>query len=336
MLVFATETSCDETSICIMENKKIVEHIIFSQEIHNKHGGVVPELASREHLGKLQEISEKILNNSNIQPKKIDVFAATCGPGLIGSLLVGSTFTKSLAIHYNKPFIAINHLEGHIRSTSFNNNIKYPQLILLLTGGHTQMYLMNEENNIEFLGESIDDALGEAFDKVAKMLNLNYPGGPEIEKLAKYGDEDYFDLPKPLINDSNFNFSFSGIKTHINLLIKKNKFENKFLRDLSASFQKTISEIIIHKLLKGIEKLNDKNISIKSISVVGGVANNEYIKKKLENIFDSKKIDLYYPIKEMKNDNAAMIAWVCMKNYKIGDNDILFKPSPRMPILENK
>ena len=290
MLVFATETSCDETSICIMENKKIVEHIIFSQEIHNKHGGVVPELASREHLGKLQEISEKILNDSNIQPKKIDVFAATCGPGLIGSLLVGSTFTKSLAIHYNKPFIAINHLEGHIRSTSFNNNIKYPQLILLLTGGHTQMYLMNEENNIEFLGESIDDALGEAFDKVAKMLNLNYPGGPEIEKLAKYGDEDYFDLPKPLINDSNFNFSFSGIKTHINLLIKKNKFENKFLRDLSASFQKTISEIIIHKLLKGIEKLNDKNISIKSISVVGGVANNEYIKKSLKIYLILKKL----------------------------------------------
>ena len=247
-----------------------------------------------------------------------------------------STFTKSLAINYNKPFIAINHLEGHVKSTSFNNNIKYPQLVLLLTGGHTQMYLMNEETNIELLGESMDDALGEAFDKIAKMLGLNYPGGPEIEKLAKYGDENYFDLPKPLINDSNCNFSFSGIKTYINLLIKKNKLEEKFIKNLSASFQKTISEIIIHKLLKGIEKLNDDYISIKSISIVGGVANNEYIKKKLENIFDSKKIDLYYPLKEMKNDNAAMIAWVCMQNYKTGDNDILFKPNPRMSILKNK
>ena len=277
MLVFATETSCDETSICIMEDRKIVEHLIFSKK-YNKHGGVVPELASREHLIKLQDMSEKLLSNSNIQPKNIDVFAATCGPGLIGSLLVGSTFTKSLAINYNKPFIAINHLEGHVKSTSFNNNIKYPQLALLLTGGHTQMYLMNEETNIELLGESMDDALGEAFDKIAKMLGLNYPGGPEIEKLAKYGDENYFDLPKPLINDSNCNFSFSGIKTYINLLIK-NKLEDKFIKNLSASFQKTISEIIIHKLLKGIEKLNDDYISIKSISIVGGVANNEYIKK---------------------------------------------------------
>tara|TARA_B100000575_G_scaffold183492_1_gene147493 strand:+ start:56 stop:1084 length:1029 start_codon:yes stop_codon:yes gene_type:complete len=332
MLVFATETSCDETSICIMEDKKIIKHLIFSQEIHNKHGGVVPELASREHLNKLQGMSEKILYNSNFQPKKIDVFAATCGPGLIGSLLVGSTFTKSLAVHYNKPFIAINHLEGHIRSTSFNNKIKYPQIILLLTGGHTQMYLMSNEKNIELLGESFDDALGEAFDKVAKMLGLNYPGGPEIEKLAKDGDENFYDLPKPLINNSNFNFSFSGIKTYVNLLIKKNKLDNKFIKNISASFQKAISEIIINKLLTGMEKLNDKNIFIKSISVVGGVANNEYIKKKLENIFDSKKIDIYYPIKEMKNDNAAMIAWACMQNYKVGDNDILFKANPRMSI----
>ena len=146
MLVFACETSCDETSICLMENKRIVEHFIFSQEIHSKHGGVVPELASRSHLENIQEMTKKLFQKSKVEPKNIDVFCSTCGPGLIGSLLVGSTFTKSLSLYYNKPFIPINHLEGHVLSTSFNNEIDYPHLVLLLTGGHTQVYLMKDSN----------------------------------------------------------------------------------------------------------------------------------------------------------------------------------------------
>ena len=149
MLVFATETSCDETSICLMEDRKIIEHITFSQEIHKKHGGVVPELASRSHLEKIQIMTDNLFTKKKIDPNNIDVFAATCGPGLIGSLLVGSTFTKSLAISFEKPFIPINHLEGHILSTSFNNKIEFPSLVLLLTGGHTQIYFMKNENNIE-------------------------------------------------------------------------------------------------------------------------------------------------------------------------------------------
>ena len=213
MLVFAAETSCDETSICLMEDKKIVEHIIFLREIHKEHGGVVPELASRSHLEKLQQITLDLFNEIKIKPNQIDVFAATCGPGLIGSLLVGSTFTKSLALNYNKPFfIPINHLEGHILSTSFNNNVVLPQLVILLTGGHTQIYLMKSFDELELLGESVDDAIGEAFDKTAKLLGINYPGGAEIEKIAKHGNELEYDFPKPLINERNFNFSFSGIK----------------------------------------------------------------------------------------------------------------------------
>ena len=334
MLVFACETSCDETSICLMEDNNIVEHIIFSQEIHQKYGGVVPELASRSHLEKLQEMTIKLFNKQNIFPDKIDVFSATCGPGLIGSLLVGSTFTKSLAIGYNKPFIPMNHLEGHILSTSFNNNINYPHLILLLTGGHTQIYLMKNNKEIKLLGESLDDAIGEAFDKTAKLLGLNYPGGAEIEKMAKEGDDNYFDLPKPIINEKNFNFSFSGIKTYINILAKKNKLDLKFIRNLSASFQKTISEIILTKLINCLDFLNNKRIFVESISIVGGVANNEYIRKELNNVFDQKKIKLYYPIKEMMSDNAAMIAWACMKNYKIEKNNLYFKPQPRLKINE--
>ena len=332
MLVFATETSCDETSICLMENSSIVEHITFSQEIHKIHGGVVPELASRSHLEKIQIITNDLFDNKKIEPKEIDVFTATCGPGLIGSLLVGSTFTKSLAISLNKPFIPTNHLEGHILSTSFNNNIKFPNLILLLTGGHTQVYLMKSENEIELLGQSVDDAIGEAFDKTAKLIGLSYPGGSEIEKQALKGNEDKFVLPKPLVKEKNFNFSFSGIKTNINLLTKKNKIDKKFVEDLSASFQKNITEILIEKLERGLKRLSSENKNIRSISVVGGVSNNKYIRSKIENFFVEKNIEIYYPIKEMMGDNAAMIAWACMKFYKKDRNDLFFKPMPRLGV----
>ena len=333
MLVFATETSCDETSICLMKDKSIIEHITFSQEIHKKHGGVVPELASRAHLEKIQIMTNELFSKKIIKPNEIDVFAATCGPGLIGSLLVGSTFTKSLAISFEKPFIPINHLEGHIFSTSFNNKIKFPNLILLLTGGHTQVYLMKNENEIELLGESIDDAIGEAFDKTAKLIGLPYPGGAEIEIKAQEGDENKFLLPKPLVKDKNFNFSFSGIKTHINLLTKKNKINKKFVRDLSASFQKQITEILIEKLERGLNRLNSDNINVCSISVVGGVSNNIYIRKKLENFFTNKRIEIYYPLKEMMGDNASMIAWACIKNYDKNKADLLFKPKARMSVF---
>ena len=332
MLVFATETSCDETSICLMENSSIVEHITFSQEIHKIHGGVVPELASRSHLEKIQIITNDLFSNKKIEPKEIDVFTATCGPGLIGSLLVGSTFSKSLAISFNKPFIPTNHLEGHILSTSFNNNIKFPNLILLLTGGHTQVYLMKSESEIELLGQSVDDAIGEAFDKTAKLIGLSYPGGSEIEQQALKGNEDKFVLPKPLVKEKNFNFSFSGIKTNINLLTKKNKIDKKFVEDLSASFQKNITEILIEKLERGLKRLGSENKDIRSISVVGGVSNNKYIRNKIENFFIKKNIEVYYPIKEMMGDNAAMIAWACMKFYKKDRNDLFFKPMPRLGI----
>ncbi len=332
MLIFATESSCDETSICLMENKRIIDHITFSQEIHKIHGGVVPELAARSHLEKVQIMTDYLFNKKKIQPDKIDIFAATCGPGLIGSLLVGSTFTKSLAVSFQKPFIPVNHLEGHILSTSFNNDIKFPSLILLLTGGHTQVYLMKDEDNVELLGQSVDDAIGEAFDKTAKLIGLSYPGGAEIEREALDGDENCFVLPKPLVNEKNFNFSFSGIKTHINILTKKNKIDKKFIKNLSASFQKNIADLLIKKLEKGLERLKLDGKIVKSISVVGGVSNNKYIKNKMENFFVNRNIEIYYPLKEMMIDNAAMIAWACMKFHDKKRNDLFFKPKPRLSV----
>ena len=334
MLVFAVETSCDETSVCIMEDKNIKEHVIFSQEIHKKHGGVVPELASRSHLQILQKITKKLFDKSDFDPSNIDVFAATCGPGLIGSLLIGSTFTKSLSLNFKKPFIPINHLEGHIISTSFNNDIEYPHLVLLLTGGHTQIYLMENEKKILLLGESLDDAIGEAFDKVAKLIGLSYPGGPQLEIKAKLGDENFFKLPKPLVNEKNYDFSFSGIKTHINILTKKNNIDDKFINNLCASFQKTISDILISKIDICLLKLKSKNILIKSLSVVGGVANNKYVRNKLEQLLTKNNLEIYYPLKEMMSDNAAMIAWACIKNYKNKNSNIFFNPQPRMKVNE--
>tara|TARA_Y100001936_G_C16028113_1_gene643821 strand:+ start:595 stop:1599 length:1005 start_codon:yes stop_codon:yes gene_type:complete len=334
MLVFATETSCDETSICLMKDGEILKHIIFSQEIHKKHGGVVPELASRSHLEILQKIMSELVFKDNNYLQDIDAFAATCGPGLVGSLLVGSSFTKSLALGFKKPFYPINHLEGHILSTSFNNKINYPHLVLLLTGGHTQYYLLEDNNKIKLLGESVDDAVGEVFDKVAKLMGMSYPGGAEIEKNALLGDENFFKLPRPLINDETLNFSFSGIKTHINILIKKNHVDEKFKKNLCASFQKTILDILIKKTEKAVNILSNKNLNIEQISIVGGVINNKYIRDNFENHFEKYKIKILYPLKEMMSDNAAMIAWACFKNLKKNNANINFKIDPRLKILD--
>ena len=332
MLVFSVETSCDETSVCIMqEDKTILSHIVYSQEIHKKHGGVVPELASRAHLEIIQNITKEALKESGVKLKEINLFSATCGPGLIGGLLIGSTFTKSLSIGNGKPFIPINHLEAHILSSFFNNEIKFPHLCLLITGGHTQIYFLANLNNIKLIGETIDDAIGEAFDKVAKILGLPYPGGQEIEKQALEGNENSFKLPQPLIKEDNFNFSFSGLKTSVNLIAKKNIIDENFIKDISASFQKCVGSILVSKLNKVVKKSYKDNAKNLSISVVGGVANNDYLKKCFQNIEEKENVKFVYPPKYMMNDNAAMIAWATiLKHAK--DHDLNFKPNPRLTI----
>ena len=334
MLVFSTETSCDETSVCIMkEDKTILSHIVNSQTVHNKHGGVVPELASRAHLEILQQITKEALKESGVKLNDIKLFSATCGPGLIGGLLIGSTFTKSLSIGNSKPFIPINHLEAHILSSFFNNEIKFPHLSLLITGGHTQIYFLKNFNELTLIGETIDDAIGEAFDKVAKILGLSYPGGPEIEKKALQGDGNSFKLPKPLINDDSFNFSFSGLKTSVNLIAKKNIIDHSFIKDMSASFQKCVGDILTLKLNRVIAELYKNNTEGLSVSVVGGVANNDYLKKCFKNIEEEKNIKFIYPPKYMMNDNAAMIAWATILKHR-NNHDLNFKPNPRLTVKE--
>ena len=330
MLIFSTETSCDETSVCIMkEDKTILSHIVYSQTVHAKHGGVVPELASRAHLEILQRITKEALKESGVKLNEINLFSATCGPGLIGGLLIGSTFTKSLSIGNGKPFIPINHLEAHILSSFYNNEIKFPHLSLLITGGHTQIYFLESYNNIKLIGETIDDAIGEAFDKVAKILGLSYPGGPEIEKKALDGNEKSFKLPQPLINEDNSNFSFSGLKTSVNLIAKKNIIDESFIKDMSASFQKCVGDILTLKLNRVITELYKNNTKDLSVSVVGGVANNDYLKKCFKNIEKKETIEFVYPPKYMMNDNAAMIAWATILKHR-NNHNLNFKANPRL------
>ena len=335
MLVFSVETSCDETSVCIINDKKtILSHIIYSQKEHNKYGGVIPEIASRAHLEILQKISKQSLKEAKISLRDIDVYCATCGPGLIGGLLVGSIFTKALAIGNKKPFVPINHLEAHLLSSSFNNEVNDPHLSFLLTGGHTQIYLVKNVEKYNLLGETLDDAIGEAFDKVSKLLGMNYPGGPEIENAAKNGDDMAFDLPHPLKNSKELNFSFSGIKTAISLIVKNKKIIDEELKsNISASFQNIVTDILIKKFNMTLKYLKNKNVNITQISLVGGVAANKFIYNKLEKECLKNNIEIILPPKNMLSDNAAMIGWACIKKlYNNNINDLYFKENPRLTL----
>ena len=337
MKVFAIESSCDETSIAIIDDKKnILSHIIVSQiDIHKEFGGVVPEIASRNHLDIMDQLLLKSLDNSNLNFNDIDYFCATTGPGLIGGLIVGAITAQTIASIYNKPFIPINHLEGHILINRFINDIEFPFLSLLLSGGHTQLLLVKNIGEYEKLGETIDDSLGECFDKVAQMLGLEYPGGPKIEKLALLGNKDKYKFVKPLIDSvgsgrnkkHNLDFSFSGLKTAIRRKIEtltNNDFtENSYkllsqneLADISASFQKTVVDILKDRCLSTIKYIKEKNINVKTLVIAGGVSANQYIKNEMLNFCSNYDIQVVSPPIKLCTDNAIMIAWACIEKIK--------------------
>ena len=334
-MIFAIETSCDETSTAILSSEgKLLSHIIASQLEHQKFGGVVPEIASRMHLQTLQTIIPQSLKEAKVKLEDINIFCATCGPGLVGSLLVGSTMAKSMAIGNDKLFYPINHLEGHILSPTFNTKLNFPYLTILLTGGHTQIYLVNKIGDYRLLGETIDDAVGESFDKVAKLLGLGYPGGPLIEKIARKGDINAFDLPHPMQFEKSLNFSFSGIKTAVSLIIKKqNQISEKIKNDMAASFQNKITEIIKKRITLALEILKKKGCNIKDITIVGGVAANRKMNQAFMNLSNKHNCRLISPIIKLCGDNAAMIAWACYQRQNIGiKSDLSFKVNPRLKL----
>lgn len=301
MNILGIETSCDETAMAIINDKKeILSHVVFSQiDIHKEFGGVIPEVAARNHLDIIDSIFSKTLKDANLTVKDLDAIAATTGPGLIGGLIVGTMFGKTLSSILKKPFIAVNHLEGHALTCCLTDNVKFPFFLFLLSGGHCQILEVNGVGSYIKLGETIDDSIGETFDKVAKLMDLEYPGGPKIEERAAVGDSNRFEFVKPLIDHKNkqefeknrFNFSFSGLKTAVRLKI--NELENMIEQDkndICASFQKTVVEILADRLKNLINYNENNKKNIKTVVLAGGVSANQYIKKHLNTICEKMVI----------------------------------------------
>ena len=337
------ETSCDETAAAVIrENDKgtadILSNIVSSQiEEHKKFGGVVPELAARAHLENIEYIIDSALKESKISIDELDGVAATAGPGLIVCLTVGLNIGKAIAAFSNKPFIGVNHLEGHALSPGLEKKIKFPYLLLLISGGHTQFLIVKDVNKYEQLGTTIDDALGEAFDKTAKMLDLGYPGGPNVEKFSKLGDKNFFKLPEPIINKAGCNLSFAGLKTAVLRESKKINGENKLKYNLAASFQNTINKILYKKTKVAAqmfrEKTKEKNFQL---IVAGGVAANETIRKNLSSLSNEMNFKTIYPDLKFCGDNAAMIAWAGIQRFKKNMIDDLNKSAKsRWPLDKN-
>lgn len=305
--VLGIESSCDDTAIAIVdEEKNIIENIVTSKlDEHRLFGGVVPEIASRNHLLIFPSIIEGVKKYFS----HLDAIAVTAGPGLIGGVLVGLMLAKGLAYALKKPLVPINHLEGHLLTVRLTSDIQFPYLALLISGGHCQFVLVRACDDYEILGSTLDDAVGEAFDKVGKMLGLDYPAGAMIEKLAVQGDGERFNIPMPLIYQDSCDMSFSGIKTAVSRLIAKLKVENQFdqqvIFDICASFQRTIAIILGRKLENAIKKTE----MIKDIAICGGVAANMTLKSAFYDIACKYDMRLHIPPPVLCTDNAAMIAW---------------------------
>ncbi len=320
--ILAIESSCDDTSASVICNEQILSNIVANQEVHSKYGGVVPELASRAHQQNIVPVVDAALKEANITKKQLSAIAFTQGPGLMGSLLVGASFAKSMALALQIPLLAINHMQAHILAhfidDASDKKPTFPFLCLTISGGHTQIVKVNNYFDMEVLGETIDDAVGEAYDKTAKILGLPYPGGPLIDKYAKQG-EPIYKFTKPKVKEHHF--SFSGLKTGILYFVQKQVAENpNFIADnianICASVQNTIAEILMDKIKKAV-----KQTQIKQVAIAGGVSANSEIRKRLTNAQKHLGWHCYIPKFEYTTDNAAMIAVTAYHKYKTGNFD---------------
>ncbi len=346
MIVLGIESSCDETAAAIVnESREILGQSLLSQEEHKAYGGVVPEIAARAHLEHIDEIIELCVKRSGVKLTDLDAIAASSGPGLIGGVVVGVMAAKALALALNKPFVAVNHLEGHALCARLSNDVEYPYLLLLVSGGHCQILVVKNVGEYERLGTTIDDAAGEAFDKVAKMLGLGYPGGPMIEKSAAVGDETRFSLPRPLIGSDDCNLSFSGLKTAVRKLIESYApdgdlnhaaIPGKDIADICACFQYAATDCLVRKLKKAIGIFRKKYPQGRHLVVSGGVAANTYLREKLRILADENGLEFAAPPIRFCTDNGVMVAWAGLERFRAGYTDSLdFKPRPRWPLDEN-
>ena len=340
MLILAIDTSCDDTSAAVLNNDKILSNVVSSQEdLHKKWGGVVPDLAKRAHQQRIEPVIEKALKRARKTMSEVEIIAVTQGPGLAPALAVGVNKAKELAIKYDKKLIAVNHIEGHLLSNIAKNSqgkpermIEFPALALTVSGGHTKLVLIKDIGNYEVVGETLDDAAGEALDKAAKLLGLGYPGGPVIERLALKGNINFWELPRPLEHQKNFDYSFSGLKTSFYYKVKDldKKFIIDNLENLAATYQEAVFDSLIIKLEKAIEYYEPK-----MLLAAGGVMANETLRKKLRDIAKKHYLKIYMPAKRILNtDNAGMIGVAAY--YKMLRSEFVERPEEldRNPRLE--
>ena len=307
IIILAIETSCDDTSVAVLLDDKLVSNVVSSQIIHKQYGGVVPELASREHVKNIAYVVKNALQDSNCSTNDISAVAFTQGPGLLGSLLVGSSYAKGFAFSLGIPLIAVNHMKAHVMANFIEEPYPdYPLLCLTVSGGHTQIVQVSSPYDFKLLGKTLDDAVGEAFDKIAKMLTLTYPGGPVIDKYAKDGNPNTFKFP--LTNLKNLNFSFSGIKTAFKYFLNKElsnnqNFVKENIHNLCASIQKTLVDMLMIKVKQAIQITG-----IRTITLAGGVASNSLLRSKIKELENDSDIKTFYPKPQYCTDNAAMVA----------------------------
>ncbi len=349
LLCLGIESSCDETSASVVDsNRNVLSHIIYSQiPEHQKYGGVVPELAARAHILAIDQVIEQTLERAGKTIDDIDIIAGTAGPGLIGGVLVGWMAATGIAQSTGKPLIAVNHLEGHALvprlhastadGTDGKTTVDFPYLLMLASGGHCQILLVRGVGQYELIGQTLDDSAGEAFDKIAKMLGLGYPGGPIVDTRAKQGNPTAFKFPRPLCDKPGCDFSFSGIKTAGRVFLDKNPgpHSEEFINDFCASFQASVVDCIVNRLNNAIRDARVKDANPKTLVVAGGVAKNSAIRSAMEKLAKDNKMVFAAPPMNLCTDNGAMIAWAGIENYKAGK--IVHEPiapRPRWPLTE--
>ena len=333
------ETSCDETGVALFgSNEGLLAHKLYSQiSIHAEFGGVVPELASRDHIRKLAPMVKKLLQEAKLKGSQIDGVAYTSGPGLAGSLLVGGAFARSIAWGWDVPAIGVNHMEGHLLAPMLEIECpEFPFIALLVSGGHTQLIEVEEVGKYRLLGESVDDAAGEAFDKAAKILDLGYPGGPKLAEAAVNGDASRFTFPRPMINKPNLDFSFSGLKTHTAKVMeieRKNLNEEELYKlktDIARAFEESVVEILTKKCMRALSETN-----CKTLIMAGGVSANQRLRASMDQLSQRENVKVIYPKPEFCTDNGAMIAYAGWQRLRLGQKDDLsFNIKPRWPITE--
>lgn len=335
--ILGIESSCDETAASVVRSDKTIQsNVIHSQRDHDIYGGVVPEIASRAHISYMTDVVEAALREAKCALADVDAIAVTAGPGLIGGVIVGVMTAKALASAANKPFLAVNHLEGHALSVRLTEDAPFPYLLLLVSGGHCQLLIVRGVGRYDVLGETLDDALGEAFDKTAKMLKLGYPGGPAVEAMARKGNPNALKLPIPLHRKGGCDFSFSGLKTAVRLAIVENTLpptEGGIIADICASFQQAATLSVLERLEAAFAECEQRGIEPSCLVVAGGVAANGYIKTALMHVAHAHGTTLIAPPPVLCTDNAAMIAWAGLERFALGESDGLdFEPKARWPL----